>query len=69
MLFSSSSSDTGFEITSAWNFGMWLVLDLPFLLLEHEGSVDGHHREAHQGRPHGAVEHDGVKLAFPMTDW
>ena len=37
--------------------------------VEHEGSVDGDHGEAHQGRPHGAVEHDGEELAFPMTDW
>ena len=37
--------------------------------VEHEGSVDGDHGEAHQGRPHGTVEHDGEELAFPMTDW
>ena len=37
--------------------------------VEHEGSVDGDHGEAHQGRPHSTVEHDGEELAFPMTDW
>ena len=37
--------------------------------VEHEGSVDGNHREAHQSRTQGAVEHDGEKLAFPITDW
>ena len=37
--------------------------------VEHEGSVDSDHGEAHQGRPHSTVEHDGEELAFPMTDW
>ena len=36
--------------------------------VEHEGPVDRDHREAHQGRPHGAIEHDGKQLAFPTTD-
>ena len=37
--------------------------------VEHEGSVDGNHGEAHQSRTKGAVEHDGEELAFPVTDW
>ena len=51
-----------FSMTQAYPFDLvWKV--------EHEGPVDGDHREAHQRRPHGAIEHDRKELAIPPTDW
>ena len=37
--------------------------------VEHAGPVDGDHGETHQGRPHGAVEHERKQLTFSVTDW
>ena len=54
--------ETQYKMTQAYPFDLvWKV--------EHEGPVDGDHGEAHQGRPHGAVEHDRKELAIPPTDW
>ena len=49
---------------------MWRAYPLNLVgKVEHEGSVDGDHGEAHQSRTQDAIEHDWEKLAFPMTDW